>query len=72
MGSEELVINSEEEEENKDDDNNMAEHDNEYTASERAYMNVINTLEDDNSVERVEEKEEEEGEKDERYYLREK
>ena len=64
---EELVINLEEEN-NNDDDKNMEENENGYTASERAYMNVINTLEDDNSVEMVEEEEE----KDERYYLRQK
>ena len=72
---EELVINSEEEEEFKDDDNNMDEDDDGYTVSECAYMNVINTLEDNDSVEMVEEEEEQkqqqEQEKDERYYLRE-
>ena len=64
---EELVINSEEEEENNDNNNNIEEYNDGYTAGERAYMNVINTLEDDNSAESIEEEEE----KDERYYLRE-
>ena len=56
------MVNSEEEQENNDKE----EDDDRYTAGEHAYMNVINTLEDDNSVESVEEEEEEE--KDERYY----
>ena len=69
----ELVIESEEEDNNNDD---MEEDADGYTASERAYMNAINTFEDNDSVEMVEEEEEEkqdhEEEKDERYYIREK
>ena len=60
---EELVIDLEEEEENNDNDNNMAEDDDGYTASELAYMNVINALEDNNSVEGAEEEEEEKDER---------
>ena len=70
-----MVIDSEDEESNN---NNEEADDDGYTASERAYMNVINTLEDDvDMVEKEQEQEQEqeqdhEEEKDERYYIREK
>ena len=53
---EELLVDNKEVESNN---NNEEGDDDGYTASERAYMNVINTLEDNDSVEMVKEQEQE-------------